>query len=103
MYNLSVLLMLIGVIVGLCFIVYGIRRTETSFDMLKYKKGCVKAYKINYLIAGILMLILSFLMYIQVFFGKYIILWGVCFAFILALKEIIRMFIQSKYSNKSIN
>ena len=101
---------LIGIIVGSCYIVYGITRTETNFDMLKYalttnakienKKGFATAYKINYLISGILILILilSFLLYFHVLSVNGM---SLCFLIIIALKSIIRIFIQIKYSKKS--
>jgi len=98
MYNM--IEMLIGIITGSCFIVYGITRTETSFDMLKYKNEFVKAYKINYLIVGILILILSFLLYIHVLSINTMSLY---FLLLLSLKSIIQMFIQFKYSKKLTN
>ena len=97
-----------SLIVGSCIIVYGITRTETNFDMLKYaltttakienKKGFIKAYKINSLIAGFLILILSLLGYTQVLSDKETALY---FFIILFLKSIIRLVIQFKYTKKS--
>jgi len=96
------------VIVGLCISLYGITRTETNFNMLKYalttntkienKKGFVKSYKISSLIIGFLLLTLSFLSYAEVFPFNYI---SLCFFSIILLKSIMRMFIQFKYSKKS--
>lgn len=96
------------VIVGLCIILYGITRTETNFDMLRYalttdtkienKKGYVKSYKISSLITGFLLLTLSFLAYAEVFSFWYT---ALCFPSIILLKSIMRMFIQFKYSKRS--
>ncbi|MBX4265113.1 hypothetical protein [Clostridium estertheticum] len=96
------------VIVGLCIILYGLTRTETNFDMLRYalttntkidnKKGFVKSYKISSLIIGLLLLMLSFLSYAEVFSFNYT---SLCFFSIILLKSIMRMFIQFKYTKKS--
>ncbi|MBX4262827.1 hypothetical protein KTC96_02265 [Clostridium estertheticum] len=96
------------VIVGLCIILYGITRTETNFDMLRYalttntkidnKNGYVKSYKISSLIIGLLLLTLSFLSYAEVFSFNYT---PLCFFSIILLKFIMRMFIQFKYTKKS--
>ncbi|MCB2339031.1 hypothetical protein [Clostridium estertheticum] len=96
------------VIVGLCIILYGLTRTETNFDMLRYalttntkidnKNGFVKSYKISSLIIGLLLLTLSFLSYAEVFSFNYT---SLCFFSIILLKSIMRMFIQFKYTKKS--
>ncbi|WBL48426.1 hypothetical protein LOR37_07140 [Clostridium estertheticum] len=96
------------VIVGLCIILYGLTRTETNFDMLRYalttntkidnKNGFVKSYKISSLIIGLLLLTLSFLSYAKVFSFNYT---SLCFFSIILLKSIMRMFIQFKYTKKS--
>ena len=98
------------VIIGLCTILYGITRTETNFDMLRYalttntkienKKGFLKSYKISSLIVGLLLLALGFLSYAEVFPFEYR---SLCFCIIILLKFIMRMFIQFKYSKKSTN
>jgi len=96
------------VITGLCIIIYGITRTETNFDMLRYalttnteienKNGYVKSYKICSLIVGFLLLTLAVLSYTKVFPFEYMLL---CFPIIIFLKSIMRMFIQFKYSIRS--
>ncbi len=105
MNNIFILLM---IIIGLCIILYGITRTETNLDMLRYalttntkienKKGFVKSYKISSLIVGFLLLTLGFLSYAEVFSFEYR---SLCFILIILLKSIMRMFIQFKYSKKS--
>jgi hypothetical protein len=105
MNNIFILLM---VIIGLCIILYGITRTETNFDMLRYalttntkienKKGFVKSYKISSFIVGFLLLMLGFLSYAEVFPYNYT---SLCFFLIILLKFIMRIFIEFKYSKKT--
>ncbi|MGH4117771.1 hypothetical protein [Clostridium sp.] len=105
MSNIYILLI---VITGLCVILYGITRTETNFDMLRYalttdtkienKKKFVKTYKISSLIVGFLLLTLSFLSYAEVISFWYT---ALCFPSIILFKSIMRMFIQFKYFKRS--
>ncbi len=105
MNNIFILLM---IIIGLCVILYGITRTETNFDMLRYalttntkienKKSFVKSYKISSLIVGFLLLTLGFISYVEVFSFEYK---SLCFFLIILLKSIMRIFIQFRYSKKS--
>jgi len=91
------------VIVGLYIILYGITRTETNFDMLRYalttntkienKKGYVKSYKISSLIIGFLLLTLSFLSYAEVFSFWYT---ALCLPSIILFKSIMRLFIRKR-------
>jgi len=105
---MNTIFILFMVITGLCIILYGITRTETNFDMLRYalttnteienKNAYVKYYKISSLMVGFLLLTLAVLSFAEVFPFEYMIL---CFPIIILLKSIMRMFIQFKYSIRS--